>query len=149
MKQTGENCQMIVSSYQIHNVLNVYSKQLTQDRGAQKQKTGNKKHLSDQIDLSTEGKRKATIEKVAKEILSKISHYSSDKEIKAKTHDRPKGDLKKHSESDTKEDTTFVFNVIDDFNKKTRTALSVKDESFLTNRLEPSGQDAVEEDADI
>ena len=149
MKQTGENCQMIVSSYQIHNVLNVYSKQLTQDRGAQKEKTGNKKPLSDQINLSTEGKRKATIEKVAKDILSKISHYGADNEIKAKTLDRPQGDLKKHSEPEAKEDTTFVFNVIDDLNKKTKTALSVKDKSFLMNRLEPSDQDAVKEDADI
>ena len=140
---------MIVSSYQIHNVLNVYSKQLTQDRGAQKQKTGNKKPLSDQIDLSTEGKRKATIEKVAKDILNKISHYGSDDEIKAKRPYRPQEDLKKHSDSETKEETTFVFNVIDDLNKKTTTALSVKDKSFLMNRLEPLGQDAVEEDADI
>jgi len=140
---------MLVSSYQIHNVLNVYSKQLSQDRGAQKQKAGNKKPLSDQINLSTEGKRRATIEKVAKDIISKISHYGSNDEVKASKLDRPRENLKNHFESDTKKEKTFVFNVIDDLNKKTTTALSVKDKSFLMNRLEQLDQDAVEKDADI
>lgn len=134
---------MFVSSYQIQNVLSVYSKQLSQDRGVQKQKADNKKPLSDRINLSTEGKRRATIEKVAKDILSKISHYGSNKEIKASKLDRPRDDLKNHFESDTKKETTFVFNVIDDLNKKTTTALSVKDESFLINRLEQLDKDAV------
>ena len=140
---------MFVSSYQIHNVLNVYSKQLSQDRGVQKQKAGNKKPLSDQINLSTEGKRRATIEKVAKDIISKISHYGSNDEIKASKLDRPRENLKNHFETDTKKEKTFVFNVIDDLNKKTKTALSVKDKNFLMNRLEQLDKDAVEKDADI
>ena len=140
---------MFVTSYQIHNVLNVYSKQLSQDRGVQKQKAGNKKPLSDQINLSTEGKRRATIEKVAKDIISKISHYGSNDEIKASKLDRPRENLKNHFESDTKKEKTFVFNVIDDLNKKTTTALSVKDKNFLMNRLEQLDKDAVEKDADL
>ena len=140
---------MFVSSYQIHNVLNVYSKQLSQDRGVQGQEADNKKPLSDQINLSSEGKRRATIEKVAKDIISKISHYGSKDEIKASTSDRPRDNLKNHFESDTKKETTFVFNVIDDLNKKIKTALSVKDKSFLMNRLEQLHKDAVEKDADI
>ena len=139
---------MIVSSYQIHNVLNVYSKQLSQDRGVQKPNAGNKKPLSDQINLSPEGKRQATMEKVSKDILNKISHYGSDKEIKASKREVPRENLKNHNESDTKEETAFVFNVIDDLNKKITTALSVKDKRFLMNGLEQSGPDAVENDAD-
>ena len=140
---------MFVSSYQIHNVLSVYSKQLSQDRSAHKQEAGNKKPLSDQINLSTEGKRRATIEKVAKDIISKISHYGSNDEIKASKLDRPRENSKNNFESDTKKEKTFVFNVIDDLNKKTKTALSVKDKGFLMNRLEQLDKDAVEEDADV
>jgi len=140
---------MFVSSYQIHNVLSVYSKQLSQDRGAQKQKAGNKKPLSDQINLSTEGKRRATIEKVAKDIISKISHYGSNDEIKASKLDRPRENSKNNFESDTKKEKTFVFNVIDNLNKKTTTELSVKDKRFLINRREQFDKDAVEKDADI
>ena len=140
---------MFVSSYQIHNVLSAYSKQLSHDRGVQKLKAGNKEPLSDQINLSTEGKRRATIEKVAKDIISKISHYGSNDEIKARKLDRPRENSKNNFESDTKEEKAFVFNVIDDLNKKITTALSVKDKSFLMNRLEQLDKVAVEKDADI
>jgi hypothetical protein len=139
---------MLVSSYQIHNVLNVYSKQLSQDRSAQKLKTENKKQSSDRIHLSTEGKRKAMIEKVAQDILSKISHYSSRVETKTKEQGLPREQAKSSLKSDNKKETAFVFNVIDDLNKKTTTALSVKDTNFLIDRLEQLANDAVEKEAD-
>lgn len=140
---------MFVSSYQIHNVLSVYSRQLSEDKGVQTPKAGNKKPLADQINLSAEGKRKATIEKVAKDILNKISRYGSNSEVKASQPDRPRDNLKSHFESDTEKETTFVFNVIDDLNKKTTTALSVKDKNFLMNKLEQLEKDAAEKDAEI
>ena len=139
---------MLVSSYQIHNVLNVYSKQLSQDRGGQKHKAEPKKPLSDHIHLSNEGKRRATIEKVAKDILSKISRYGAGNEIKASNPEQPRENSRKEFESDTNKETDFVFNVIDDLNKKTTTALSVKDERFLMNGIEETDKDAVEKDAD-
>lgn len=139
---------MLVSSYQIHNVLNVYSKQLSQDRSAQKLKTDNKKQSSDRIHLSTEGKRKAMIEKVAQDILSKISHYGSRVETKTKEQGLPREQAKSSLKSDNKKETAFVFNVIDDLNKKTTTALSVKDTNFLIDRLEQLANDAVEKEAD-
>ncbi len=140
---------MFVPTYQIHNVLNVYSKQLSQDRSAQKLKSGSKKHLADQINLSTEGKRRATIEKVAQDILSKISHYGTKGEIKTEEQDLSREYAKNHYESDNKKEAAFVYNVIDELNKKTTTALSVKDTNFLVNRLEQLAKNAVEKDADI
>ncbi len=139
---------MFVSSYQIHNVLNVYSKQLSQDRSVQKLKPGNKKQPLDQINLSTEGKRRVTIEKVAKDILSKISNYGSKGEIKTQEQDLSRENAKSNFESDNKKETAFVFNVIDDLNKKTTTALSVKDTNFLIDRLEQLAKDADEKEAD-
>jgi len=138
---------MFVYSYQIHNVLNAYSKQLSQDRKAQKQEAESKKQLSDQIQLSAEGKRRATIEKVAKDILSKISDYGANGQIKNDEQSLSGGKGKNTIESDNKKETPFVFNVMDDLNQKTTTALSVKDTNFLTNRVEQLAKDAVEEDA--
>jgi hypothetical protein len=140
---------MFVSSYQIHNVLNVYSKQLSQDRNVQRLKPGTIKRPSDQINLSTESKRRATIERVAQEILNKISHYGSEGEIKTQGQDAPRENAKNSLESDNKKEAGFVFNVIDRLNQKTKTALSVKDTKFLIDRLEQMAKDTVEEDADI
>jgi hypothetical protein len=140
---------MFVSSYQIHNVLNVYSKQLSQDRSAQKLKQATIKQPSDQIKLSIEGKRRATIERVAQEILNKISHYGSENGIKTQEQDVSRENAKNSLESDNKKETGFVFNVIDNLNQKTTTALSVKDTKFLIDRLEELANDPVKEDADI
>jgi hypothetical protein len=140
---------MFVSSYQVHNVLNAYSKQLSQDRSAQKLKPGNKKQPLDQINLSTEGKRRATIEKVAQDILSKISNYGAKEEIKTPEQDPSRENAKSKFESDNKKETAFVFNIIDDLNNKITTALSVKNTNFLIDRLEQPAKDAVEKEADI
>ena len=140
---------MLVSSYQIHNVLNVYSKQLSQDRNAQKLKPVNEKQPPDQINLSSEGKRRAILERVAQDILNKISHYGSKRELKSKEQDQlSRENVRNSFEPDNKKETGFVYNVIDDLNKKTTTALSVKDTKFLIDRLEQLAKDAVEEDAD-
>ena len=139
---------MFVSSYQIHNVLNVYSKQLSQDRSVQKLTPGTTQP-SDQIKLSTEGKRRAIIERVAQEILNKIFHYGSEDEIKTQDQDASRENAKNSLESDNKKETGFVFNVIDNLNKKTTTALSVKDTKFLIDRLEQLAKETVVEDADI
>ena len=139
---------MFVSSYQIHNVLNVYSKQLSQDKNTQKLKRRHEKQQPDQINLSTEGKRKAILERVAQDILNKISHYGSKSEMRIHAEDQSRENAKNGHDPDNKKETGFVFNVIDDFNKKTTTALSVKDTKFLIDRLEQLAKDAVEKEAD-
>lgn len=140
---------MFVSSYQIHNVLNVYSKQLSQDRNTQKLKPANEKQRPDQINLSPEGKRRAILERVAQDILNKISHYGSKSELKTQKQDQPRENARNSLDPDNKKETGFVYNVIDDLNKKTKTALSVKDTKFLIDRLEQLAKDAVEKEADL
>ena len=140
---------MLVSSYQIHNVLNVYSKQLSEDRNAQKLKPGMTKQPSDQIKLSTEGKRKTTIERVAREIINKISHYGSEGQTRPQEQNTSRENAANSLESDNKTETGFVFNVIDNLNKKTKTVLSVQDTKFLIDRLEQLAKETVGEDADI
>jgi hypothetical protein len=140
---------MLVSSYQIHNVLNVYSKQLSQDRNTQKLKPVIDKQPPDQINLSAEGKRRAILDRVAQDILNKISHYGSKSELKTQEQNQSRDDIKSSLDPDGKKETAFVYNVIDDLNKKTTTALSVKDTKFLIDRLEQLAKDAVEKEADL
>lgn len=135
---------MFVSSYQMHNVLNAYSKQLSQDRSTQKEKTVTKKPSVDQISLSAEGKRRATIERVAEDILNKIYSDSRSGKIKAYPQGQPRERIKKHAEPESRKETEFVFNSIDVQNRKTKTALSVEDTSFLVGRTEQPAPDAIE-----
>ncbi|MGD9306559.1 MAG: hypothetical protein PVF79_20005 [Desulfobacterales bacterium] len=133
---------MHIPSYQMHNVLNVYSKQLSQNRIGGNSKNLFQKSLTDQINLSPEGKRKATIERVAKEILDKITHLgkqNTEDQVALETSDQVQ-----NNQGKTEKTNQFIFNVIDDLNKKKQTSLSVEDTNFLVNRLEQLVKEAVE-----
>ena len=68
---------MFVPSYQIHNVLNVYSKQLRHSMTSGNKKALSEKLPADKVSLTPEAKRKATIEKVSKDILDKITRLGT------------------------------------------------------------------------
>ena len=127
---------MFVPSYQMHNVLNVYSKKLRQNMVSEGNNKMPEKPQSDRINISPEGKRQATIEKVSKDIVDKISRYGTltetHQQITEYTNiNSDNGDLPYKTEN-----KTFVFNAIDSINQKSKTTLSVDDSSFLIQRLE-------------
>ena len=127
---------MYVPSYQMHNVLNVYSKQLRQTMASEEKSKMPQKPPSDRISLSPEGKRQATIEKVSKDILDKISRYSSLDETRRQITEYAKSNSDKDTLPHKTENKTFVFNAIDSINQKSTNTLSVDDSSFLIQRLE-------------
>lgn len=127
---------MNVPSYQMHNVLNVYTKQLKQTVSSGRNNNTSERTPADQVNLTPEGKRQAMIEKVSKDILNKIRRFGS---VTA----TPRGiaedaDMISHNESpaNEKQETTFVFNAIDSVNQKTRNTLPVEDSGFLIQKLE-------------
>jgi len=137
---------MYIPSYQMHNVLNVYSKQLSQNRIGCNSKNQFQKSLTDQIKLSPEAKRKATIERVAKEILDKITQLGNQntenqvaEEVSAQ---------ERSGQGKSKKANQFIFNVIDELNKKKQNSLSIEDTHFLVNRLEQLVKEAVENEGE-
>ena len=135
---------MHISSYQMHNVLYVFSKQLSQELTGNKIEFTFKKSLADQINFSLEGKRKATVEKVTKEIVDKIGRLGADQHTdRSKTELSLKGETQE-IETHKSIDSEFVFNVIDEVNMKKTSTLSVEDTNFLMQRLEQLAKEAVE-----
>ena len=135
---------MYVPSYQMHNVLNVYSKKLRHSISSKDQNTSEKLPV-DRVDLTSEGKRRTTIEKVSKEILDKIIRFGSQTDS-PHPHGRSehmKVNMDKVSASAKPNSVGFVFNVIDTINKKTTNTVSVEDSSFLIQRLEQLSKDAI------
>jgi hypothetical protein len=135
---------MYVPSYQMHNVLNVYSKQLSRNKMVGNEKIRFKKPLNDQIQLSPEGKRQATLEKVAEEILDKITRLGVQKEAAAKSLEQTRQEPESDIESDKQKLSEFVFHVIDAVNIKKTHSLSVEDTTVLMSRLEELVKEAVE-----
>ena len=139
---------MHISNYQMHNVLNVYTKQLSQSESTNKSKTEFRKTLTDQIDLSPEGKRKATMEKVSDEIFNKISQIGN--KVAADSYERSSsGDQSAAAvEPEKSNGNEFVFNVLDEVNRKKTTTYSATDIKFLMNSIEQLAKEFVEKEGE-
>ena len=127
---------MFVPSYQMHNVLNVYSRQLRHNMTSANKKSLSEKLPADQVSLTPEGKKQATIERISKDILDKISRLGSRSGVDQQPTERAKDGVEKETVADDGKEAAFVFNVIDTINQKRRNTLSVEDASFLIKRLE-------------
>ena len=127
---------MYVPSYQMHNVLNVYSKSLRQNMASEGKNKTPEKPQTDRVKLSPEGKLQATIEKVSKDILDKISRYGSRNETRQQITEYTSVSSDNKTLPHKVDIKTFVFNAIDTINKKSKNTLSVDDSSFLIQRLE-------------
>ena len=143
MSASQEDLAMFVPSYQMHNVLNDYSKKLRHNITSKDQNMS-KKALTDRVNLTSEGKRRATIEKVSKEIFDKIIRFGSPADSLLRRSKQIKGKADKEIASAKTNKTGFVFNVIDTINKKTTNMVSVEDSSFLIQRLEQLSKDTKE-----
>ncbi len=127
---------MYIPSYQMHNVLNIYSRQLSRSINSKNEKIAVKNPPEDQVNLTSEGKRLATIEKVTKAIYDKITRFGSLNEICRPPTGQADAKTDGSAETGKNGETTFVFNVIDNINEKRTTTVSVKDSSFLIHRQE-------------
>ena len=132
---------MYVPSYQMHNVLNVYSEQLRHNMALERKHKRSDQPPADRVNLTPEGKRRATIERVSKDILDKISRYGSLNPTGHNLTDLAKVNSINATLSENGKKTTFVFNAIDTINNKKTNTLSVEDSSFLIQRLEQSAKE--------
>lgn len=133
---------MFVPSYQMHNVLNVYSNKLRRNIMSEKNQNMPEKPPSDRASITSERKRRATIEKVSREIFDKITRFRYQVESSQHTFDPIKGKPGNENGSDEKDKARFVFNVIDTINKKKTNTISVEDPNFFIQRLDQWAKDS-------
>ena len=133
---------MFVPSYQMHNVLNVYSNKLRRNIMSGKNQNMPAITPSDRISVTPEGKRRATIEKVSREIFDKITRFGSQAESTQQTVDQTIGKPDNQNGADNTDNTRFVFNVIDTINEKKTNTISVEDPNFFIQRLDQWAKDS-------
>lgn len=137
---------MHIPSYQINNVIKVYSKQISQNRLVDRQKhLGlNNSQPVDKINLSAEGKRQTIINKVSEDILERITKHGPRDESEQEIVDRINQEIKETKVENVKNDSRFVFNFIGDNNQKITNTLSVEDSKLVSRRLEQLVKEAVD-----
>lgn len=122
---------MYIHSYQIHNVLNVYRKQLGQATPEKAKETSNSNgQESHKVTISAEGKRQSIINKVAENVIDKITKLEPETEFKQVMEQKLRGGQGKP------QSTEFVFNTIDKNNNKITNSFSVENSSTLLKHFE-------------
>ncbi|MBW1741197.1 MAG: hypothetical protein JRJ42_08710 [Deltaproteobacteria bacterium] len=133
---------MTISTYQIHNVLRAYGKQLSQTRRL----SGNKKvpepNRADRINISSEARRKAVIDKVTSDIINKIIHDGPRDDMTREVFEQLEDEYG-NKLSVKEEDTEMVFKVIDKEKGEVTKTLSIEDSKLLKDRLEEITKDKV------
>ena len=126
---------MQIPSYQIQNVLKVYSRQLSQGKIPGRNNIANANKISaDSVTISPEGKRQAIIDKVASNIVDRIITEGP----KEKTQEKTTSQIEKEPGRNinfTKEKNQFTYTKIDENNQKIIHTLSVEDSKFITQRM--------------
>ncbi len=140
------NRRLYIPSYQIHNVLKVYGRQVSQSRIIERQKELGTKTSADKINISAEGKRKMIVDKVAADIVDRITQFGPRDPIEQDIVNKLENEFGKPVESDeeNEQNQDFIFNVIDDENKKTTNSLSLDGTHFITKRLEQLAKEEVD-----
>ncbi|MCB9493829.1 MAG: hypothetical protein H6681_00110 [Desulfobacteraceae bacterium] len=124
---------MQIPAYQIHNVLKAYSRQVSQNKLNSASRSNNHNTPMDKISISAEGKKQGVIDKVAADIVQKITkndpHEKIEKDLvdKLELELRQKMNLSESTEKDfsyyeingnSKRKNTFSFNELDNVKKK-------------------------------
>ncbi len=140
---------MEIPTYQIHKVMKVYTKQLTQTRVLERQRALGKKPSADRINISAEGKRQAIIDKVASDVVERITNFGPRDEFDQEIVDKLEDEIGQRIEFKKQNQSQFVFNVFDEKNQKKTNTLSVEDSSFLIKRLEELAKEAVNKNMEM
>ena len=126
---------MQIPSYQIQNVLKVYSRQLSQGKILSRNKFGAANKVSaDSVSISSEGKRQAIIEKVAANIVDRIISEGPKEENDEHITDQIEKELGKKIDF-TKGKNQFTYTSVDKDNNKVAQTLSVEDSKFVVKRM--------------
>lgn len=126
---------MQIPSYQIQNVLKVYSRQLSQGKILSRNKFGAANKVSaDSVSISSEGKRQAIIEKVATNIVDRIITEGPKEKNDEHITDQIEKELGKKIDF-TKGKNQFTYTSVDQNNNKVTQTLSVEDSRFVVKRM--------------
>jgi hypothetical protein len=126
---------MGISTYHIHNVLRTYTKKLKRATQKSDKKHDPRRKSKYWINVSTRTRRKAVIEKVTSDIVSRIVHRSPRRRIEPKVSARSEAE-NKNGLSMGKADAELVYKVIDKEKGNVTKTLHIQSPEFLQNQLD-------------
>jgi hypothetical protein len=132
---------MVISPYQVNNVLRVYGDQLRQGRFLSRPKTGETR-LPDMVSISAQAKRKAVIDKIASNVLERIAQYGPREKVEKEVFEKLENEYGAQLAVSRKSPTDLIFKAIDE-DGETINSLSIEDSKFLRHKLEEITKETV------
>jgi len=133
---------MVISAYQVNNVLRVYGDQLSQGRISNRP-NGTNTNTSDKISIYAKARRESIIDNITSNIVDKITQYGPydkvEKEVFEKLENEYGGQLTITEDNPN----SLIFKEIDE-NGETINSLSIEDSKFLTNKLKEITKETAE-----
>jgi len=134
---------MEISAYQVSNVLRVYKVQLRQSKLSDNDNTHDKR-LPDKIDISSEAKKKAVIDKIASNAFDRITLNGTYEEIEKKAFKKLKNECGGLWSVSKEASNQILFKEIDE-NGEAVHSLSLEDSRFLSHKLKEITKEMVDD----
>lgn len=117
---------MYIHGYQIHNVLNVYRKQLSHGPGVNGSKGSTAAGAKNWITISEDGQRQSIMDKISAEIVARIIQAGPENELEAILAGRLSTKPEKREETPSNGHISFKYTVIDEQNRKSTNTLTIQ-----------------------
>ena len=135
---------MIVTNHQIQNVLKIYTSQLSKGHKAVSESRAIRKPLADVVDISSDGKRQALIERLTKTIVGRIIRKDPWLLNNDQVSEQVESDVENDAAVRRGQDLDLAYNVIEGDATKTLNTLSMEDPTDLIKRLEVQARETLE-----
>ena len=133
---------MLITAYQVNNVLRVYGDQLRQGRVSIRQKN-TEAGIPDRISISTKARRKTIIDNITANIVDKITQYGPFDKVEKEVFEKLENEYGKQLAITEDNPNGLIFKEIDE-NGETINSLSIEDSKFLTNKLKEITKETID-----
>ena len=124
---------MVLSAYQVNNVLRVYGDQLRQSKISSRPKNANST-LPDRISISSNARRKTIIDNITSNIIDKITRFGPQDNVEKEVFEKLENEYGGHLTISGDNPNELIFKEINEHGE-TINSLSIEDSIFLTNKL--------------
>jgi len=134
---------MVISAYQVNNVLRVYKGQLRQGKLSNRVNAGNTQ-APDKISISAEAKRKAVIDKVTANVFDRITQSGPQDGVEKQVFEKLENEYGGHLVVTRSNPNALQFKEIDE-DGETVHSLSLEDSEFLSEKLREITKETVDQ----
>jgi hypothetical protein len=124
---------VIISAYQVNNVLRVYGDQLRQGRISGRPKDANTP-VPDKVSISEGARRKSIVDMIASNIVDKITQFGPNDHLEKQVFQQLENEYGGNLTISRDSPAELIFKEIDE-NGETINSLSIEDSEFLSYKL--------------